>query len=135
MTMDSGLTGLPHAPPEPPSDATQSPPSSVDSNATSRHSRYAFLNHSAATVNQNLPPTADDKPLARQRRRRTRFVLDMSNIITHQIPTAISPEDQTILEAAYSRDPKPDKAARLELVKQVSLGEKEVQVWCHSILC
>jgi hypothetical protein len=39
-----------------------------------------------------------------------------------------SPEDQEILEAAYKRDPKPDKAARLELVKQVALGEKEVQV-------
>jgi len=32
------------------------------------------------------------------------------------------------LETAYKRDPKPDKPARLELVKQVSLGEKEVQV-------
>lgn len=39
-----------------------------------------------------------------------------------------SPEDQAILEAAYNRDSKPDKAARLELVKQVALGEKEVQV-------
>lgn len=39
-----------------------------------------------------------------------------------------SPEDQASLEAAYKRDPKPDKAARLELVKHVALGEKEVQV-------
>ncbi len=44
------------------------------------------------------------------------------------MPTINSPEDQTILEAAYVRDPKPDKTARLDLVKQVSLGEKEVQV-------
>jgi hypothetical protein len=44
------------------------------------------------------------------------------------MPTINSPEDQTILEAAYNRDPKPDKAARLEIVEQVSLGEKEVQV-------
>lgn len=45
-----------------------------------------------------------------------------------------------MLEAAYNRDPKPDKAARVELVRQVSLGEKEVQVraqittrpvWCR----
>jgi hypothetical protein len=42
--------------------------------------------------------------------------------------TAYSPEDQAILEAAYARDSKPDKAARLEIVKQVALGEKEVQV-------
>lgn len=39
-----------------------------------------------------------------------------------------STEDQAILEEAYKRDPKPDKAARLELVRQVALGEKEVQV-------
>jgi hypothetical protein len=127
------LTKLPHSHPEHPNDATQSPPSSVDSIATARHLRYAFLNHSAATVNQNLPPTVDDKPLARQRRRRTRFVPGMS-YLTLKIPTAISPEDQIILEAAYSRDPKPDKAARLALVKQVSLGEKEVQVSCRSTL-
>lgn len=45
-----------------------------------------------------------------------------------------SPEDQNILEASYRRDPKPDKAARLEIVKNVELGEKEVQVRaarCH----
>lgn len=41
---------------------------------------------------------------------------------------AYSQEDQAILEAAYQSDPKPDKAARLELVNQVALGEKEVQV-------
>ena len=39
-----------------------------------------------------------------------------------------SPDDQNILEDAYTRDPKPDKEARLELVKRVALGEKEVQV-------
>lgn len=35
---------------------------------------YAFLNHSTATVSDNLPPKVDDKSLARQRRRRTRCV-------------------------------------------------------------
>lgn len=34
---------------------------------------YAFLNHSTATVSDSLPPTVDDKSLARQRRRRTRY--------------------------------------------------------------
>ncbi|KAK4506723.1 hypothetical protein PRZ48_000456 [Zasmidium cellare] len=72
---------------------------------------YAFLNHSTTTVPNNLPPSVDDKPLARQKRRRT------------------SPEDQAVLEAAYKSDPKPDKTARLELVKRVALGEKEVQIW------
>jgi len=37
------------------------------------------------------------------------------------ILTDYSPEDQAILEAAYKRDPKPDKAARTALVNQTSL--------------
>lgn len=43
-------------------------------------------------------------------------------------PFRRSPEDQAVLEAAYKRDPKPDRAARLDIVSQVALGEKEVQV-------
>ncbi|KAI0600193.1 hypothetical protein F4775DRAFT_74084 [Biscogniauxia sp. FL1348] len=38
-------------------------------------------------------------------------------------------QDKAILEAAYSANPKPDKAARLDIVKRVSLNEKEVQIW------
>ncbi|KAI0391802.1 hypothetical protein F5Y17DRAFT_439054 [Xylariaceae sp. FL0594] len=38
-------------------------------------------------------------------------------------------QDKTILEAAYTANPKPDKAARLDIVKRVSLNEKEVQIW------
>ncbi|EJT70027.1 hypothetical protein GGTG_12202 [Gaeumannomyces tritici R3-111a-1] len=38
-------------------------------------------------------------------------------------------KDKAILEAAYSADPKPDKTARLEIVKRVTLNEKEVQIW------
>ncbi|KAH7035352.1 uncharacterized protein B0I36DRAFT_318161 [Microdochium trichocladiopsis] len=37
--------------------------------------------------------------------------------------------DKTILETSYLANPKPDKAARLEIVRQVSLNEKEVQIW------
>jgi len=33
-----------------------------------------------------------------------------------------------VLEAAYLSNPKPDKAARLDIVRRVSLNEKEVQV-------
>ncbi|KAI9716849.1 MAG: hypothetical protein M1828_007510 [Chrysothrix sp. TS-e1954] len=40
-----------------------------------------------------------------------------------------SPEDQAILEQEYRKDSKPDKAARLRIVKLVALGEKEVQIW------
>ncbi|KAJ0300748.1 hypothetical protein COL516b_008319 [Colletotrichum fioriniae] len=36
-------------------------------------------------------------------------------------------KDKSILEAAYVANPKPDKAARLDIVKRVSLNEKEVQ--------
>ena len=39
-----------------------------------------------------------------------------------------SPEDHAILEAEYLRNPKPDKAARVEIVNRVALGEREVQV-------
>lgn len=46
-----------------------------------------------------------------------------------------SPEDHATLEAEYERNPKPDKAARMEIVNRVALGEKEVQVsrGCHWI--
>ncbi|KAK0908153.1 Homeobox protein yox1 [Friedmanniomyces endolithicus] len=59
---------------------------------------------------QILASSEDDKAYARQKRKRT------------------SLEDQSVLEDAYKRDPKPDKAARLEIVRMVNLGEKEVQV-------
>lgn len=36
---------------------------------------YAFLVHSQKTLTQNLPPRVDNKLLARQKRRRTRYVL------------------------------------------------------------
>jgi hypothetical protein len=39
-----------------------------------------------------------------------------------------SPEDQKILEDEFARNPKPDKASRLEIIKKVALGEKEIQV-------
>ncbi|KAI1263043.1 hypothetical protein F5Y18DRAFT_429512 [Xylariaceae sp. FL1019] len=38
-------------------------------------------------------------------------------------------QDKAILEAAYAANDKPDKAARLDIVKRVSLVEKEVQIW------
>jgi hypothetical protein len=39
-----------------------------------------------------------------------------------------SPEDQATLEAEYKLNPKPNKAARAEIVERVKLNEKEVQV-------
>ncbi|QSZ30275.1 hypothetical protein DSL72_004797 [Monilinia vaccinii-corymbosi] len=40
-----------------------------------------------------------------------------------------SPKDQAFLEAQYKENPKPNKAARAEIVKSVRLNEKEVQIW------
>ncbi|GES61959.1 homeobox transcription factor [Aspergillus terreus] len=99
--------------PEPSVAASSSPPSTQasDSAAAAAALNYAFLVHSQKTLTQNLPPRVDNKLLARQKRRRT------------------SPEDHAILEAEYQRNPKPDKAARADIVSRVSLGEKEVQIW------
>ncbi|CAI6332744.1 unnamed protein product [Periconia digitata] len=71
----------------------------------------AFLVHSPTTVANSLPPDVDNKPLARQKRRRT------------------SKEDEDVLKAEYRKNPKPDKATRLDIVSRVALGEKEVQIW------
>ncbi|ORY14418.1 hypothetical protein BCR34DRAFT_623348 [Clohesyomyces aquaticus] len=70
-----------------------------------------FLVHSVRTLAANLPPDIDNKPLARQKRRRT------------------SKDDEEVLKAEYLKNPKPDKAARMEIVSKVALGEKEVQIW------
>ena len=43
--------------------------------ANSSPENYAFLNHSSSTVPNNLPPKADEKPLARQKRKRTRYMM------------------------------------------------------------
>ena len=42
-----------------------------------------------------------------------------------------SPADQVILEAEYKQNPKPNKAARADIVGKVTLNEKEVQVRHH----
>ncbi|KAF1965977.1 hypothetical protein BU23DRAFT_560668 [Bimuria novae-zelandiae CBS 107.79] len=87
------------------------PSSPIPSSSPSRSSDFAFLNHSPTTVANSLPPDVDNKPLARQKRRRT------------------SKEDEEILKTEYAKNPKPDKAARIEIVGKVALGEKEVQIW------
>lgn len=100
---------------------------------------YAFLVHSQKTLTQNLPPRVDNKLLARQKRRRTRYISQFcrpgtgvlvrvcTSGLTIDVPQH-SPEDHAILEAEYQQNPKPDKAARANIVSRVSLGEKEVQV-------
>ena len=44
------------------------------------------------------------------------------------LTTRDSPEDHAVLEAAYQENSKPDKSERMEIVKRVTLSEKEVQV-------
>lgn len=74
-------------------------------------STYAFLVHSQVSLAHNVLPVIKNDMITRQKRRRT------------------SPEDHAILEAAYQRNSKPDKAERTATVNRVSLGEKEVQIW------
>jgi hypothetical protein len=57
----------------------------------------------------------------------TRPRLSTCILVLTYIPTN-SPEDQKILEDEFARNPKPDKASRLEIIKKVALGEKEIQV-------
>lgn len=49
-------------------------PGPANSGAPSSPGHYAFLNHSTSTVPHNLPPKADNKPLVRQKRKRTRYI-------------------------------------------------------------
>ncbi|TLD27967.1 hypothetical protein E2P81_ATG06313 [Venturia nashicola] len=93
-----------------------SPPDSslIDSDtrpASAGSSPTAFLVYSPSALKDNLDPNAENKTAPRQKRRRT------------------SPEDQKILEEEFARNPKPDKPSRLEIVKKVALGEKEIQIW------
>lgn len=121
--------------------------------ASAGSSTTAFLVYSPNTLKDNLDPNAENKNAPRQKRRRTRYAIITSfrsRIWPHQsrlwtrsrlsacttsqtllvltpIPT-ISPEDQKVLEEEFARNPKPDKPSRLEIIKKVALGEKEIQV-------
>lgn len=98
--------------------------------SSTSQTNIAFIVHSADTLTNNLPPNVDNKPLARQKRRRTRSAT-VSVPNTPRVCHAnqmLSPEDQLILESEYRKNSKPDKAARMAIVERVALGEKEVQV-------
>lgn len=88
---------------------------------------YPFLVHSQESLSQQTAPNVDNQRLVRQKRRRTRYVRG-GNSPCSSILTDDSPEDQAILEAEFEQNSKPDKATRMEIVKKVALGEKEVQV-------
>jgi hypothetical protein len=152
-----------------PAYSSPAPASSRAANGRRRASfsgQLAFLVHSQETVANCMPPDVDNKALARQKRRRTRYVsifcfvfcllistmLAMFNALERALaPTGVcsaypatsdapshialtltttscSKEDEDVLKAEYLKNPKPDKALRLEIVSKVALGEKEVQV-------
>ncbi|KAF2759032.1 hypothetical protein EJ05DRAFT_537396 [Pseudovirgaria hyperparasitica] len=91
--------------------SSSQPDARLPASSISPTQSLAFVVHSPDTVQNNLPPDVDNKPLARQKRRRT------------------SKEDEEILRAEYEKNSKPDKATRLDIVSRVALGEKEVQIW------
>ncbi|KIX05389.1 uncharacterized protein Z518_06261 [Rhinocladiella mackenziei CBS 650.93] len=68
--------------------------------------QYAFQVHRHSSISSTTPAAK-----VKAKRRRT------------------SPQDHAILEAAYVKNSKPDKAERALIVRQVDLGEKEVQIW------
>jgi hypothetical protein len=59
--------------------ASSSPPSAQASDSAAAAAlNYAFLVHSQKTLTQNLPPRVDNKLLARQKRRRTRYIANVA---------------------------------------------------------
>lgn len=56
------------------SDPDSAPACSSPSESAAAALNYAFLVHSQKTLTQNLPPRVDNKLLARQKRRRTRYL-------------------------------------------------------------
>ncbi|CAG8950338.1 hypothetical protein HYFRA_00006831 [Hymenoscyphus fraxineus] len=73
--------------------------------------RTSSVHRSSSVMGDGAEVSAENRTGSKQRRKRTR------------------PEDQAILEAEYKRNPKPNKAARADIVEKVTLNEKEVQIW------
>ena len=109
------------------------PPINPRGGALAQATSYSFLVQHIPKPNQEKEEPGSG---GRQKRRRTRSISNLmrppSVLLTKN---ASSPQDHALLEAAYQRNSKPDKNERIEIVSQVALGEKEVQVrWCDSFL-
>ncbi|KAF9869436.1 homeobox transcription factor [Colletotrichum karsti] len=106
------------SPPVSTSAVTNSPPSSSDSSSQLEH----FTTELTSEPSQPSPSTTITTPTT-----------DVSHPEPERHPKGkrkrTAAKDKTILENAYLANAKPDKAARLEIVKRVSLNEKEVQIW------
>ncbi|KAH0432599.1 homeobox transcription factor [Colletotrichum camelliae] len=104
------------SPPVPTAAAAISPPSSSDSSSQLEHSVPDLTIPSSdlaisSTTSKTTVTDAEPEKHPKGKRKRT------------------AAKDKSILENAYLANPKPDKAARLDIVKRVSLNEKEVQIW------
>lgn len=86
-------------------------PINVPTAVRDSQTNYSFL---IQHIPENTTEQDDATSSSRQKRRRT------------------SPQDHALLEAAYQRNSKPDKNERLELVSQIALDEKEVQIWLQN---
>ncbi|KAI8223646.1 MBF complex negative regulatory component yox1 [Colletotrichum sp. SAR 10_86] len=103
------------SPPVPTAAPATSPPSSSDSFSQLEHSAPDLIISSSdlatsSTTSKTIVNGAEPEKHPKGKRKRT------------------AAKDKSILENAYLANPKPDKAARLDIVKRVSLNEKEVQV-------
>lgn len=82
-------------------------------------------------------PSAEKHP--KGRRKRTSYVDNndhaLRTVTDRDFVGWCRAKDKMILEEAYSSNDKPDKQARLEIVKRVELNEKEVQVCMPSTSC
>jgi hypothetical protein len=85
----------------------------------------------------SIPSHVDVLPAHRSRRVRAvrtfgiapRFNPTRNTACSLLLTTSLcSKEDEDVLKAEYQKNPKPDKASRIEIVSKVTLGEKEVQV-------
>lgn len=100
-----------------------------------------------ANGDEHHPRAEDRERHPKGRRKRTKYVklvafeaapgqpggqlksaLKLVIVLTDILPFNHSAKDRAVLEDAYSKNSKPDKNARLDIVNRVSLNEKEVQV-------
>ncbi|MCJ1402280.1 hypothetical protein MMC11_005500 [Xylographa trunciseda] len=95
--------------------SSASPPRTDNSSSTestyANGGSFTFFVQSQDSLSDDLPPGLEHHERVRSKRKRT------------------SAADHAILEAEYQRNSKPDKTARIEIVRRVALNDKEVQIW------